>query len=175
MNLHRYSDQIKTTTVFLSLWDKYCVWTEMLLLRWLYMKGHSPECVHASCIELDLLGYLDEFGNEAQFTALLQDFWNYLCVCLEKEIRTKHCDSEQTRVHRQAMIHECVVLVLCFVFVTSLLNWCQVLNCLRLSETLSGSCYDAQWCSSTILFLPVRLWLLTFKVVFFRLFLFIFL
>ncbi len=50
-NLHRYSDQIKTTTVFLLLCDKYCVWscvltysgcwTEMPLLQWLYMKGHT--------------------------------------------------------------------------------------------------------------------------------------
>lgn len=146
-NLHRYSDQIKTTTVFLLLCDKYCVWscvltysgcwTEMLLPQWLYMKGHtwtnpylSPRvCVHASCIELEeyfyfyffssvlLLGYLD--GGDCMtsvcsfvwkwspvhctVTGLLKHF-NIFVFVWKKRLEQKHSDSEQTLVHRQAMM-----------------------------------------------------------------------
>lgn len=129
-NLHRYSDQIKTTTVFLLLCDKYCVWscvltysgcwTEMLLPQLLYMKGHtwtnpylSPRvCVHASCIELEAYFYFIFFRSLARLFRWrwLHDFslffclemepsslhcyrtsetFQYFCVCLEKEIRTK--------------------------------------------------------------------------------------
>lgn len=108
-------------------------------------------------------------------TGLLKHF-NIFVFVWKKRLDQKHSDSEQTLVHRQATIQECVVLVLCFslfVFVTSLLNWSvtpvTTAYVLLRFYSLSVSCYDVQWCSSTwILFLPVHLWLLTFMVVFFE-------